>query len=188
MRDYTRLGEATQPSRPALQPENLLLDSVPDFWTYFRTWTVDDKPVKTKSKTMSQQQTFKGIKITTENKCGFCDGAKCCTYITEQLETPRSMHDFDHMLWQISHQDIKIYKDDDGWYLLVERSCLHLQPDGRCGIYETRPMVCREHSNDYCEFDAPAEDGFELYFPDYDSLLKYCKKRYKTWGKRFDKM
>ena len=40
------------------------------------------------------------IKITPENKCGFCTNSKCCTYITEELATPRSMHDFDHMLWQ----------------------------------------------------------------------------------------
>ena len=27
----------------------------------------------------------------------------------------------------------------------------------------------------------PAEDGFDLYFPDYDSLLRYCKKKFKRW-------
>ncbi len=128
--------------------------------------------------------TRKTLDITPENKCSFCHGAKCCTYFTERLETPRSMHDFDHLLWQISHRDVRIYKDEDGWYLLVEAPCLHLQKDGRCGIYETRPTVCREHSNDYCEYDAPAEEGFELYFDGYDALLKYCRKRFKTWDKR----
>ena len=47
--------------------------------------------------------------------------------------------------------------------------------------------MCREHSNDYCEFDQPAEEGFELYFEDYRSLEKYCRKRFKSWGKRFKK-
>ena len=136
---------------------------------------------------MAQKTTINGIKITTENKCSFCEGAKCCTYITEQLETPRSMHDFDHLLWQISHRDIRIYKDDDGWYLLVERACLHLEDDGRCGIYEERPSVCRDHGNDFCEFDQPAEEGFDLYFADYRALEKYCRKRFKTWNKRFEK-
>jgi hypothetical protein len=51
----------------------------------------------------------------------------------------------------------------------------------RCGIYADRPQICRGHSNDYCEFDAPAEDGFDLYFPNYQVLLKYCKKRFKRW-------
>jgi uncharacterized protein len=62
-----------------------------------------------------------------------------------------------------------------------------LQEDGGCGIYETRPQICRDHSNDYCEYDTTAESGFDLFFGDYDSLLTYCKKRFKKWDKRFKK-
>lgn len=120
-------------------------------------------------------------KITPENKCGFCTNSKCCTYLTQQIPTPRSKQDFDHLLWQISHQNVQIYKDEDGWYLLVNNKCLQLQPDGRCGIYETRPQVCREYSNDYCEFDSSAEEGFELFFDGYAALLKYCRKRFRNW-------
>ena len=87
------------------------------------------------------------------------------------------------MLWQISHGDIDIYKDEDGWFLLINNRCMHILPGGGCGIYETRPQVCRDYSNDYCEYDEPAEKHFELHFTSYDSLLKYCKKRFKTWGK-----
>jgi len=128
------------------------------------------------------------IEITPENKCSFCEGAKCCTYFTHQLDTPRAMDDFDQLLWQISHRDVRVYKDEDGWFLLVETPCLHLQDDGRCGIYQTRPQVCREHSNDYCEYDASAEEGFELYFDNYESLLKYCRKRFKGWDKRMKRL
>lgn len=122
-------------------------------------------------------------RITPENKCGFCPGSKCCTYITQQIPAPRSKYDFEHLLWQISHRGVQIYKDEDGWYLLVNNACLHLQPDGRCGIYETRPSVCRDHSNDHCEFDEPAEESFELFFDGYEALLRYCKKRFSRWGK-----
>jgi Fe-S-cluster containining protein len=123
-------------------------------------------------------------RITPEKKCGYCTNTKCCTYLTQQIPTPRSKQDFDHLLWQIAHRDVQVYKDEDGWYLLVNNACLHLQPDGRCGIYETRPQVCREYSNDFCEFDAPAEDGFELYFENYSALLAYCRKRFKSWDDR----
>lgn len=122
-----------------------------------------------------------GVTITPENKCGFCTNSKCCTYITQQIDTPRSKYDFEHLLWQVSHENVKVYKDEDGWCLLFEARCSHLQPGGRCGIYEHRPEICRQHSNDYCEFDSPAEEGFELYFEDYASLLKYCKQRFKGW-------
>lgn len=123
------------------------------------------------------------VEITTENKCGFCTNSTCCTYVTQQIDTPRSRNDFDTLLWQLAHKNMQAYKDDGGWFLVVNNACTHLQKDGRCGIYFTRPQVCREHNNDYCEFDEPAEDGFELFFDGYDSLLKYCQKRFKSWGK-----
>lgn len=121
------------------------------------------------------------IKITPENKCSHCPGAKCCTYITQLIPTPRSRGDFEHLLWQVSHEHVEAYKDKDGWYLLIHSRCTHLTPDGRCGIYAQRPQVCRTYSNDYCEFDARAEDGFELYFDGYPSLLTYCRRRFKRW-------
>ncbi len=122
--------------------------------------------------------------MTPETKCGFCTNSQCCTYVTQQIDTPRSMDDFDQLLWQLAHRDIQAYKDEDGWFLLINNACTHLQSDGRCGIYDERPQICREYSNDFCEFDQPAEDGFDHYFENYDALLRYCKKRFKTWHKR----
>ncbi len=123
------------------------------------------------------------LKITSEHKCGLCTGSKCCTYITQALDTPRSKVDFEHLLWQVSHRGVEAYKDDGGWYLLVNAPCSHLQADGGCGIYEQRPGICREYDNEYCEYDAPAEEGFLLHFKGYDDLLKYCRKRFKAWGR-----
>ena len=121
------------------------------------------------------------IEITPENKCAFCTGSICCTYVTQHIDTPRSKVDFQHLLWQVSHDHVTAYKDEDGWTLLIEAKCQHLQVDGACGIYATRPQICRDHSNEYCEFDAPSEDGFDLYFQNYEELLAYCKKRFKRW-------
>ena len=121
------------------------------------------------------------IEITPENKCSFCTGSICCTYVTQHIDTPRSKVDFQHLLWQVSHDHVKAYKDEDGWTLLIEAKCQHLQIDGACGIYATRPQICRDHSNEYCEFDVPSEDGFDLYFQNYEELLAYCKKRFKRW-------
>ena len=94
------------------------------------------------------------------------------------------MTDFDVLLWQLAHRAVQAYQDEDGWFLLVNNPCLHLLPDGRCGIYETRPRICRNHSNDFCEYDAPAEEGFKRFFPDYDTLLRYCRQRFKGWDRR----
>jgi len=116
------------------------------------------------------------------NKCDLCTNSKCCTYVTQQIDTPRSKYDFEILLWQVSHDGVGAYKDDDGWFVMFEARCRHLLSNGRCNIYADRPAICRSHSNDYCEYDAPAEDGFDLYFPDYDTLLRYCKKKFKRWS------
>lgn len=117
-----------------------------------------------------------------KNKCDRCTNSTCCSYITQQIDVPRSKYDFEILLWQVSHRGVGVYKDDDGWFVMFDAPCTHLEMDGRCGIYEDRPTICRTHDNDFCEYDAPAEDGFELYFPDYSTLLVYCKKRFKKWS------
>ncbi|MGD8483386.1 MAG: YkgJ family cysteine cluster protein [Thioalkalispiraceae bacterium] len=129
--------------------------------------------------------TNKKIPMTPETKCSFCRGTICCTYTTQEIETPRSMDDFDHLLWQVAHEGVQVYKDEDGWFLLINNRCRFLQADGACGIYETRPQVCRDYSNDFCEYDAPAEEGFEYFFETYEALDAYCQKRFKRWHKRF---
>jgi len=127
----------------------------------------------------------KKIKFTPQTKCSFCPGTICCTYFTEQVDTPRSKKDFDHLLWQLSHANTQLYKDEEGWFLLINNQCTHLQKNGQCGIYETRPQVCRDYSNDYCEYDEPATKHFKLFFAGYPELLKYCKKRFKKWGQEY---
>ena len=128
---------------------------------------------------------FPKIEISAEfdstEKCDLCTNSTCCTYVTQQIDTPRSKYDFEILLWQVSHKGVGAYKDEDGWFVMYDAPCSHLEMDGRCGIYEDRPTICRTHKNDFCEYDAPAEDGFELYFPDYSTLLAYCQKRFKKW-------
>ena len=46
-----------------------------------------------------------------------------------------------------------MFVEDGDWYLLVHTQCRHLQPDNRCGIYETRPNICRTYTTDNCEYD-----------------------------------
>lgn len=125
--------------------------------------------------------------VTSENKCDICYESKCCQYVTQCIDKPTSMKDFDLLLWQISHKNTHIFKDSEGWFLLSLNPCTHLLDDGRCGIYEVRPLICRDHSNDYCEFDVSIEEGSDLYFAGYEDLDKYCRKKFKGWDKRFQK-
>ena len=47
-----------------------------------------------------------------DNPCSRCTGSWCCTYFTQQIDTPRSREDFDVLLWQVSHEHTEIYKDE----------------------------------------------------------------------------
>ena len=130
----------------------------------------------------------KEIKVTTENKCSLCRDSICCTYVTQEIDKPKSMKDFDYLMWLVSHNNISVFQDDDGWFLSSASPCLHLQSDGGCGIYEMRPQICREHSNDCCEFDGPAEEDFKKYFDTYESLDKFCRKKFgEKWELRVEK-
>ena len=48
---------------------------------------------------------------------------------------------------------------------MVHTQCQHLEENNRCGIYETRPDICREYSTKNCEY----EDEWT-----YDHLLRHA--------------
>lgn len=125
-------------------------------------------------------------KIKVDKKCSKCKKSICCNSINQKIPTPKSKEDFDHLIWQVSHETINIFKDADGWFLHISSRCMHLGDHGVCGIYETRPWVCREYDNDFCEFDESIEDASELFFATPKKLDKYCRKRFKKWDKRFE--
>lgn len=119
-------------------------------------------------------------------QCITCGNA-CCKYFTVEIDTPRSILDFDNLLWRMVHENTNVFKDAGGWYVLVYTPCKHLKKNGECAIYERRPYTCREHSSQECEFEATIPDTAELYFEDDRSLEDYCRKRFKTWDKRYER-
>jgi len=135
----------------------------------------------------ASSQKLANIPVTAENKCNLCVQSICCTYITHQIDTPRSMEDFDYLIWQVSHENVALFKDEDGWFLSVAGRCAHIMPNGMCGIYDHRPQICREHSNECCEFDGAAEEDFQLYFNSFAALDTYCRNKFRHWDNRFKK-
>jgi len=77
-----------------------------------------------------------------ENLCEHCT-AKCCRYFALPIDTPKTKRDFDFMRWYLLHGRASIFVEEPTWYLLVHTTCKHLQADHRCGIYHTRPQICR---------------------------------------------
>lgn len=84
--------------------------------------------------------------------CNHCS-AKCCKYFALPIEQPTTRDDWEFIRWFLLHDAATLFREDDDWYLLVHTPCKHLQADNRCGIYHTRPQVCREYSTDECEYE-----------------------------------
>jgi Fe-S-cluster containining protein len=104
--------------------------------------------------------------------CDYCT-AKCCRYFALPIDTPTVRRDFDFLRWFLLHGRASVFTEDDTWYLLVHTECKHLQPDHRCGIYETRPQICRDYSTSNCEY---ADDAtYEHYFETPEQIEEYAE-------------
>ena len=104
--------------------------------------------------------------------CQYCTG-KCCRYFALPIDRPTEYEDFEYIRWYLLHERATVFTEDETWYLLVHSVCKHLQDDNRCGIYETRPSICREYTTDNCEY----EDlwTYDMYFETAEQVEEYCE-------------
>lgn len=104
--------------------------------------------------------------------CDYCT-AKCCKYFALPIDTPEDSKDFDFIRWYLLHDRASVFVDDEVWYLLVHTTCRHLRDDNLCGIYETRPQICRDYTTDACEFN---EDWvYDKYFETPEQIAEYAE-------------
>jgi Fe-S-cluster containining protein len=108
------------------------------------------------------------LKVCTE--CG-----KCCTYVSVGINAPNSVSNATDMLWYLYHENISLYRDGDGeWSVVFETRCRNLGPDLLCGVYEDRPLICRDFDNTTCEVNDP-EGGLEIRTP--EEFVDYLRAR-----------
>ena len=107
--------------------------------------------------------------------CDHCV-AKCCRYFALPIEVPTDRKELDFIRWYLLHDRASVFIDDGDWYLLVHTACKHLQPDHRCGIYETRPEICRDYSTDNCEYED--DWTYDGYFETPEQVEEYTEAVY----------
>ena len=106
--------------------------------------------------------------------CSRC-GGRCCKYYTVLIDEPEDADDYDELRWFLAHEHCYIYVDEEQWHINVESRCRFLGDDGRCGIYEHRPDVCRDFGHDEeCEFTG--EYDFEHTFRTLRDLEEYARE------------
>ena len=77
------------------------------------------------------------------------------------------------------HEGIVVWADEGDWYLEVRTVCKHLEPDGRCGIYETRPQICRDYGSDEpCEYFTD-HLKYDLYFDSDEKFGEWADEQRK---------
>ncbi len=90
---------------------------------------------------------------------------KCCRYVAVGIDGPVSVSGVSTALWLVYHRNVSVYQSHDGdWFVLFPATCDNLQPDGLCGVYENRPLLCREYDVVGCEgtsADAPEKVRFD---------------------------
>lgn len=106
--------------------------------------------------------------------CEHCT-AVCCRYIALPIETPDSHSDFEDIRWYLLHEGVSVFVEDGDWYISITTTCRHLQPDHRCGIYHTRPRICRTYSTDNCDYHS-GDYGWSAHFTCPEHLDLYLRK------------
>lgn len=110
--------------------------------------------------------------------CHMCS-ARCCKYFALPIDKPKSKADYEYVRWYLMHEGIAVWVDDGDWYLEVRTVCKHLQADYRCGIYETRPNVCREYGmpeDGPCEYFTDDLE-YDLYFDNDETFAAWAQER-----------
>ena len=108
--------------------------------------------------------------------CDHCS-ANCCKYIALEIEKPKVKKDWDNIFWYLHHENVLVYIDQDNdWILEFRTPCKNLQEDNGCGIYETRPLVCRNHIQKTCEFHN-SESPYKQEFTCAEDLKKYLEQK-----------
>jgi uncharacterized protein len=109
--------------------------------------------------------------------CSLCEHctAVCCHYIALPIDEPDTKRDFDDMRWYLMHEGVTVFIEDGDWFIQFKTKCRNLQTDFKCGVYETRPTICREYKDDGCDYVGGDYEYDEL-FTEPEQIVAYGKK------------
>jgi Fe-S-cluster containining protein len=116
-------------------------------------------------------------KAADEPLCNRCS-ALCCRYVALPIDTPDTAAEYDNIRWYLMHENIHVFVEDGDWYIAFMTRCKNLRDDNLCGIYETRPRICRGYDTTNCEFHGE-EYRYELMFTSADQLQRHAEKELK---------
>jgi uncharacterized protein len=121
----------------------------------------------------------KKVKSDEENMelCSGC-GAKCCKYVAIEIDAPEDLDDFENIRWYVAHKNVQVYVEEDGtWNVEFLTPCEHLDENNLCDIYEKRPEICKEYTQDQCTYHNEYEEDYT--FKTVEDVDNYIEKEWK---------
>ncbi len=104
--------------------------------------------------------------------CDFCVG-KCCRYFSLPIISPTRRAHYNEIKKYLDYGKTLVYVEKGTWYLVVMTICKYLTKENRCGVYWTRPKVCREYTTADCEYDS--DWSFDKVFENSAQLDEYVE-------------
>lgn len=114
--------------------------------------------------------------------CEHCTG-ECCRYIALPIDEPETRRDFEDIRWYLMHEGVIVFVEEGDWYIQIRTTCKHLQPDFKCGVYETRPTICREYKAEDCDY-VGGDYKYEHLFTLPEQIAEYAKRHLREQRKK----
>ncbi len=111
--------------------------------------------------------------------CEHCTAA-CCRYVAIPLDKPKRARDYDDIRWYLMHEGVTVFVEEGDWYAQFQTRCKNLRGDNLCGIYETRPEICRSYEPGECDYIG-GDYGYDHLFTHPEQVEEYY---YERTGKR----
>lgn len=112
--------------------------------------------------------------------------AKCCQYVAIEIDKPTTMKEYDYIVWYLYHGGVSVFVDfDAAWFVKFETRCDHLTETGLCGVYDTRPAICRDFDWRDCENHLKDEPADKWVWDDAESFMTWFEERRPKTYKRF---
>ncbi len=108
--------------------------------------------------------------------CEHCTG-ECCHYVALAIDKPTTQRDFDDIRWYLMHEGVIIFVEEGAWYLQFRAVCRNLRTDFKCGVYETRPQICREYKATDCDYTGGDYD-YDHLFTEPEQIAAHAKKHF----------
>jgi len=129
------------------------------------------------------EKTSEDNEETEEWHCEQCGG--CCRHIAVQIDEPEDEDDYADIMWYLLHDNVNVFIDEeDDWYIEFLTRCSALNDDNSCGVYETRPPICRKYDPDECVKHGEGQ-AEKFKFQTREDLFAYLKLKGMTYLNKY---